>query len=113
MAYIIRAGFYIEQKQNQKAFEDLIAAEEKNVENSAVRLRLAKDFITVNRPDKARQHLNIIDEQNPTDEEYWQTCARLAIEIDSKEEILGMKPIVLENLQALEEIGLGSPNKIS
>jgi tetratricopeptide (TPR) repeat protein len=88
LAYIIRAGFYRRSEDFSNALADLERAEQQNLSDSTVRLRLAQELINFNLLDKAEMHLAAVQQATPADEDLWKTWASLAMKSGSKEKML-------------------------
>ncbi len=100
LAYIIRAGYYLRSEDNPKALSDLELAEEQDLSDSAVRLRLSKEFINSNALDKAEHHLAAVQIAEPANQVLWQTWAQLALKSNSKEKMINIAETGLEELSA-------------
>ena len=84
LAYIVRGGFHLRNKDRPKALADLEQAEKQDLSDPAVRLRLATEFINANVLDKAEQHLTAAQMADPANQTLWQTWAQLALRSNSK-----------------------------
>jgi len=90
LAYIIRADFYLRNQNKSQASNDLKQAEKMDLSDTLVRLRLAMGFINTDKPDKAEQHLAVLQESEPTNPALWQNWARLALTSRSKKKMLAI-----------------------
>jgi len=72
MAFIARAGFYRTENQMDKALADLKKAEQLDLSDLQVRLRLATEFANADEFDKARAHLTEIEAQDPSNPALWE-----------------------------------------
>jgi len=100
LAYIIRAGFHLRNKDNLKALSDLEQAEKLDLSEPTVRLRLAQEFINADVLDKAEEHLTTVQETKPADQNLWQMWARLALKSQSQEKMLTVAETGLKELSA-------------
>jgi tetratricopeptide (TPR) repeat protein len=87
LAYIIRAGFYRRSEDLAAALDDLAQAEKQDLSDSAVRLRLAQELISLNVLDRAEVHLAVVQEISPNDKDLWTTWAQLALRLQSKKKM--------------------------
>lgn len=87
-AYVIRAGFYLRNKNTQAALNDLEEARKLNLSDPAVRLRLAREFMNANVPDKAEEQLVAVKNAVPTNQMLWQIWAQLAQKSQDKKKML-------------------------
>jgi len=71
LAYIIRAGFHLRSGHAPEALADLERAEELDLSDPTVRLRLAQEFINANVLDKAEGHLATVQTATPEDQGLW------------------------------------------
>ncbi len=83
-AYIIRAAYHLRHNHRAEALADLAKAEQKDLSDTATRLRLAEQFINANELDKAQKHLDAIQLSEPANQTLWQTWAQLALKSNSK-----------------------------
>jgi lipopolysaccharide biosynthesis regulator YciM len=97
-ALIVRAGFYLRDRQIAAAVTDLETAEKLDLSDISVRLRLATEFANVNMLEKARWHLARIQDQNPANPALWQTWAVVALKTMSEEEMLNVAQTGLKEL---------------
>ncbi|MHC4593988.1 MAG: tetratricopeptide repeat protein [Planctomycetota bacterium] len=100
LAYIIRAGFYLRNKDRPNALADLEQAEKQDLSESAVQLRLAGGFIDVNVLDKAEKHLTAVQAATPADQGLWQSWAQLALKSQSQEKMVTIAETGLEELSS-------------
>jgi tetratricopeptide (TPR) repeat protein len=100
LAYIIRAGFHLRNKDNLKALSDLEQAEKLDLSEPTVRLRLAQEFINVDVLDKAEEHLMTVQKTKPTDQNLWQMWVRLALKSQSQEKMLTVAETGLKELSS-------------
>ncbi len=89
-ALIVRGGFYLRNHENVKALADLEKAEQLDLSNSQVRLRLAAEFVNASMFDRARTHLAKVEAQDPGNMLLWEIWAVLAMKTMSKEEMLSV-----------------------
>lgn len=88
LAYITRADFYLADNDRTAALTDLEQAEKLDLEDSEIRLRLARAFINMELLDKAEEHLRIVQAANPTSMALWQTWVQLGLKSRSNEKLL-------------------------
>ncbi len=100
LSYVIRAGFYLRNKERPKALADLEQAESRYLSDPSVRLRLAREYINANVLDKAEQHLQAVHAQTPRDQNLWQLWARLALRSNSQEKMIKIADSGLEQLSS-------------
>ena len=86
-AYIIRAAYYLRDNNAPKALADLTQAEQKDLSDPAIRLRLAEQFINADALDRAQRHLEAAEAVEPASQLLWRTWARLALKSGSKREM--------------------------
>lgn len=87
LAYVARAGFHRRSKNISAALADLEQAESKDLSDTDVRLRLAREFIDCGALDKAEAHLAAVRQTSPADQGLWHTWAQLALKSQSQEEM--------------------------
>jgi cellulose synthase operon protein C len=122
-AYIIRGSYHWRHGDKTKALADFEQAEQQDLSEPAVRLRLAREFINAKVFDKAEKHLAAVRKVEPASQTLWQTWAQLALKSNSKTTMLkvaeaGLKelssqpwdfmPIAAELYTRCEEIDLAS-----
>ncbi len=88
LAYIVRADFHLRNKDLSLALADLKQAESKDLSDSTVRLRLARELIDCGALDQAEEHLRQVQTAAPADQGLWQTWALLALKSKSPEKML-------------------------
>ncbi|MBN2590400.1 MAG: tetratricopeptide repeat protein [Sedimentisphaerales bacterium] len=88
LAYIVRAGYYRRNKENNSAISQLEEAEKQELSKSEVSLRLAMEYINLNLLDKAEKILDKVREMSPGDQGLWQMLAQTALMSKSKEKML-------------------------
>ncbi|MCK5473687.1 MAG: tetratricopeptide repeat protein, partial [Planctomycetes bacterium] len=86
-AYIIRGAYYLRRGDKAKNLIDLEQAEQQDLSEPAVRLRLAGEFINANVLDKARKHLEVVQSVEPKNLLLWETWARFVLKSGSKKEM--------------------------
>ena len=87
LAYLIRASFHQRNKAKSQALDDIKIAEQQDLSDTSVRLRLARELINLNMLDEAEQHLAAIHKILPTNQDLWQIWAQLALRSQSKEKM--------------------------
>jgi len=100
LAYVIRAGFYRRSEDLAAALDDLAQVERQDLSDSAVRLRLAQELISLNVLDKAEVHLAVVREISPNDKDLWTTWAQLALRLQSKEKMQEVAETGLKELSS-------------
>ncbi len=100
LAYLIRASFRQRNKAEIQALDDINIAEQQDLSDTSVRLRLARELINLNMPDKAEQHLAAIHKILPTNHDLWQIWAQLALRSQSKEKMLNTAENGLKELSS-------------
>jgi len=112
LAYIVRAGFHRRSKDIAKALTDLEQAEQQDLSDPEVQLRLAEEFINADILDKAEEHLAAVQTATPTDatlrssslrstsQNLWRIWALLALKSKSQEKMLKIAETGLEELSS-------------
>jgi tetratricopeptide (TPR) repeat protein len=100
LAYIIRAGFHRRNEDLSRALDDLVQAEQLDLSDPAVRLRLAQELVNSNALEKAEVHLAAVQEVLPEDEDLWTTWAKLALKSQSKEKMQEVAETGLKELSS-------------
>jgi len=98
LAYIIRAGFHRRKEAIADSLADLRRAEQYDLSDPDVRLRLVRELITVGLLDKAEEHLELAREVDPKNQDLWQIWAGLALRSGSKEKMLNVAESGLKEL---------------
>jgi len=83
-AYLIRAAYHLRHNHRTEALADLLQAEQRDLSDKDVRLRLAEQFINANELDKAQKHLDAVKLSEPANQTLWKTWAQLALKSNSK-----------------------------
>ncbi|MCP4607813.1 MAG: tetratricopeptide repeat protein [Planctomycetes bacterium] len=99
LAYIARAGFY-QSKDRDKALTNLGTAEEKDLSDPDVKLRLAGEFVKANILVKAEKYLTSVQMSIPTDLRVWEIWAELAMKLNSKEKMQKVADTGLKELSS-------------
>jgi len=86
-AYLARAGYYLRQKDKDKAMADLAKAMSYDLSDVSTRLLLVEELIVAGNLDKAKEQLQVLQEIDKTDPRLWQTWAVLAFRTASPEEM--------------------------
>lgn len=86
-AYVTRAGYYLGQKDKDKALADLTRAMSCDLSDAPTRLLLVEGLIVAGNLDKAREQLQALQEIDKTDPRLWQTWAVLAFRTASADEM--------------------------
>ena len=105
-AYIVRGSWYLRNKNKDKALVDFMEAQKQDLSDSVIRLDLADAFIDAGVMDAARQHLEIIQKLDPTNQTLWRIWARLALESKSAPMMIqvadeGLKALASQSLDFL------------
>jgi pentatricopeptide repeat protein len=87
IAYIARAGFYRSTNNQAKALADLQQAQQMDLSDVNVRLRLAIEFINAGNFEQAEMHLSEIKKSEPQNQLLWQSWAQLALKSGSTEKM--------------------------
>jgi len=98
LAYIIRASFHLRSNNRPKALADLEQAEKLDLSETTTRLRLAAECINANVFDKALNHLEVLQMNEPTNKDLWRIWATLAIRSSSKPMMLKVAEAGLKEL---------------
>ena len=112
LAYIVRAGFHRRSKDIAKALTDLEQAEQQDLSDPEVQLRLADEFINADILDKAEEHLAAVQTAALTDatprssslrstsQNLWRIWALLALKSKSREKMLEIAETGLKELSS-------------
>ncbi|MBN2020371.1 MAG: tetratricopeptide repeat protein [Sedimentisphaerales bacterium] len=85
MALICRGAFHRRQDQTAQAIADFNLAASKNCDGPNVRIQLAEQLVGTGRLQQARQHLEIAEAVDPSNQLLWRVWASLAIASGSRE----------------------------
>ncbi len=88
LAYVVRAAFYRRNEDMTRALADLEQAQEKDLSDAQVRLRLAEESVNCDNLEKAEAHLDSVQEVIPNDQGLWRVWAQYALKTQSKEKML-------------------------
>jgi tetratricopeptide (TPR) repeat protein len=99
-AYIVRASYYIRKDEKDTALIDLTRAAEQDLSDPTVRLRLVGWYIIANLFEEARTHLTAVKDEDPTNQNLWNTWARLALKSQSPEEMIMVAETGLRELDS-------------
>ncbi len=97
-AYVIRGAYYLRHGDKAKALADFKQAEQQDLSDPAVRLRLAGELVNADVFDEAEKHLVAVQKVEPVSQTLWQTWARLALKSDSKTTMLKVAETGLKEL---------------
>ena len=100
LAYLIRAEFCLRQKDKTGALRDINRAENQDLSDIAVRLRLAAEMVNVGLFERAQEHLVVVRKAEPANQSLWQILAQLAMRTGSKEKMAEIAGSGLEALSA-------------
>ncbi len=100
LAYLIRAEFYLRKKDKTGALRDINRAENQDLSDIAVRLRLATDMMNIGLLERAQEHLAAVRKAEPANQNLWQLLAQLAMRTGSKEKMAEIAGSGLETLSA-------------
>ena len=100
LAYLARAGFYLRQKERDRALADLEQAQKCDLSDTETRLRLVAGLKGANALDKAREHLRALQAKDPTEVSLWVHWADLAVRTKSTEEMYTVAQTALKALAA-------------
>ncbi len=84
-AYIARGAYYLRQAKKDEALADFGRAEQMDLSDSTVRLRLAEALISAGVFDRAEKQLEIFRSLEPGNQRLWRLWAKLAIRADSND----------------------------
>jgi len=98
LAYLVRAAFYRRNGDVPGALADLEQAQNQDLSDAHVRLRLAEESIYCGDLEKAKFHLEAVREVLPRDPGLWQIWAQYALRTQSKETMLKVAEDGLEAL---------------
>lgn len=97
-ACVARAAFSIDNRQIDRAIEDLEKAEKLDLSDIATHLRLASELVEAGLTEKARTHLRRIQSRDSDNLTLWQTWAMLALKTMPKEEMLNVVQVAMKEL---------------
>ena len=97
-ALIARSGFLLRKGDTSGALADMEKAEQLDLSDTLIHIKLAAEFAGANAFDKARKHLAEIQSKDPTNQSLWQTQAKLALRTMSKKEMLKVAQTGLKEL---------------
>lgn len=97
-AYIARGAYLLRQAKQDKALADLKKAEQMDLSDVAVRLRLAEELVNADAIGPAEAHLEIVQAGEPENQLLWQTWAKLALKSDSNDTMLNVAENGLKEL---------------
>ena len=100
LAYLVRASYHLRNNNQSNALADISKAEQQDLSETSVRLRLAKELINLNLLDKAEQHLEESHKATPSGQSLWQLWAQLALRSQSKEKMLNIAETGLQELSS-------------
>ena len=100
LAYIVRAGFYRRNENVSEALADLGKAEQLDMSDPLIRLRLAKELVDTGLLDRAEEHLSVVREDAGQDQDLWRTWAMLAFRSRSQEKMLKVAEAGLKELSS-------------
>ncbi len=100
LAYAVRAGFYRRNNDITSALADLEKAQNQELSEPAVCLRLAGEYINLNLLDKAEKILAKVREMSPADQGLWQLSGQVALMTQSKEKMKDTAQTGLRELSA-------------
>ncbi len=100
LAYILRGANYLSLKEPKKAISDFNEAEKKDLSDPNIRLQLADNFIAVGDFKKARNHIQIVADVNPENQNLWRIWAQLAIRSADTSEMIEVADNGLKSLSS-------------
>lgn len=98
LAYAVRASFHLARNERREALADLERAQECDLSDTDVHLNLVGGLINAGQIEQAREHLEALKTQAPTEPRVWQGWADLALRSGSPEE---MHQVAAAGLDAL------------
>jgi len=99
-AYIARGAHFLRQLNSDKAMADLGQAEQKDLSDPTIRLRLAEELINADALDRAQKQLEIVRSSEPGNPLLWQLWAKLALKSDSNDTMLKVADAGLKELSS-------------
>ena len=99
-AYIARGAYFLRQGNKNEAMADLEQAEQKDLSDSATRLRLVEELINAGALDRAQKQLEIVHSSEPGNQLLWQLWAQLALNSDSNDMMLRVADTGLKELSS-------------
>ena len=100
LAYIARTGFYQRNEELSNALTNLEIAENLDLSDPNVELRLAVGFMNANDLDKAEEHITSVQTSIPTDLRVWVIWADLAMKSNSKQKMRKIAETGLKELSS-------------
>ncbi|MHC4573528.1 MAG: tetratricopeptide repeat protein [Planctomycetota bacterium] len=100
LAYIIRAAFYLKSNSKLEALADLKKAEQLDLSDLGVQLRLAREFMNADALEKAEEHLALARMADPSSQALWQTWAELALKSQVQTKMLEIAETGLKELSS-------------
>ncbi|MBN2133433.1 MAG: tetratricopeptide repeat protein [Sedimentisphaerales bacterium] len=103
LAYIVRAGFHLRNGEGEEAARaaraDWERAQQEDLSDTSVRLRLTGLLIAVGEFDKAKEHLAALEASASGEFAFWRTRAELALRLGATEEMVRVAATGLEQLK--------------
>jgi len=99
LAYTVRAGFHLRSRDLVAARADWERAQEEDLSDTKVRLRLTGLLIGVGEFDKAKEHLAALEAEASGDLALWQTWAELTLRLGATEDMPRIATTGLEQLE--------------
>ncbi|HPQ50614.1 MAG TPA: tetratricopeptide repeat protein [Alphaproteobacteria bacterium] len=87
-AYILRGSYFAKAGYFEKASQDLENAEKCDISKTGIQLGLAAGWLNLFEFDKARKHLEVVREMDPSNESLWYVWATLAVKTNKIDEML-------------------------
>jgi len=98
LAYAARASFHLRNGNNEKALADLQKAEQMDLSEVDLRLRIAAEFITAGALDEAQKHLELVRKHDPKNQALWRMWAQIALNSQAKKKMLEVAEAGLKEL---------------
>ena len=100
LAYVIRAGFYRRNNDSKAARADLETAQNQELSDPTVSLRIAGEYLNLNLLDNAEKILADVRRSSPKDQQLWQLSAQAALMSQSPERMTNTAQAGLEELSS-------------
>lgn len=100
LAYIIRGDFYLRNNDKSQALDNFEQAENYDLSDPNVQLRLAEGYIRANELERAEDHLESVRESDPKNTRLWQNFARLALSSGSPDQMSRVAESALKHLSS-------------
>jgi tetratricopeptide (TPR) repeat protein len=99
-AYIVRGAYFLRQGNKNEAMADLERAEQKDLSDPTVRLRLAEGLINADAGNLAQKQFDIVHVSEPNNPLLWRLWAQLALKSDSNDMMFRVADTGLKELSS-------------